>query len=98
MIFLRKPNSATVQSFLLSETKADFTYAGVGSTASSAPPGYTVDRTRIQLGSGERTFLKARRLLETWGQFNLGWITAVPPDTPIRTGALIGVLVRSFGL
>jgi uncharacterized protein (UPF0548 family) len=98
MILLRKPSLATIQRFLAAEKQLAFTYAGVGTTASTPPDGYTVDHTRIQLGSGEATFLAARKALQSWNHFKLGWVEATPLDTPVRPDAVIGVLIRCIGV
>jgi uncharacterized protein (UPF0548 family) len=50
------------------------------------------------LGAGERVFQAARAALERWEQFRLGWVEAVPPDTPIKTGAVVAVVARAAGL
>jgi uncharacterized protein (UPF0548 family) len=98
MILLRKPSLATIQRFLAAEKQLRFTYDGVGATARTNPPGYTIDWTRVRLGTGEATFLAARKALESWRHFELGWVEAAPLDTPVRPDAVIGVLIRSMGL
>jgi uncharacterized protein (UPF0548 family) len=98
MILSKKPLPPVVREFLQSESQLDFTYDGVGTTATVPPPGYTVDSTRIKLGVGRPTFLAAKHLLETWGHFDFGWVEAVPRDTPIQAGSVVAVLVRCVGL
>src|SRR5205823_6464771 len=83
---------------LAAQAKLDFTYSGVGATATNPPPGYVVDHTRIKLGEGERAFTAAQAALERWEQFRLGWVEAWPPDTPIKVGQVVAVLARIFGI
>src|SRR6516225_9016467 len=62
------------------------------------PAGFVVDRTRIRLGGGARTFAAAKAALERWEHFRLGWVEAWPPDTPIQAGRVVAVIARLFGL
>ena len=98
MVSLRPPSTETIREFLTSQSKLDFTYTAVGATASLPPPGYVVDHTRIKLGEGEEVFTKAKAALGRWEQFRLGWMEAWPPETPIRTGEVVAVVARQFGL
>lgn len=36
--------------------------------------------------------------LVRWRQFDLGWVEAWSPETPIRTGDVVAVMSRQFGL
>ena len=98
MLSLRKPSAESLQRFLMSQAKLDFTYAAVGATAGQTPDGYNVDHTRIKLGEGKETFLTARTALQHWEQFRLGWLEAWPPNTPIMTGQVVAVVGRAIGL
>jgi uncharacterized protein (UPF0548 family) len=97
MPFLRKPSTDDVRNFLTAQSKLDFTYAGVGATATVPPSGYVVDRTRAKLGEGEAVFQSAKAALARWEHFQLGWVEAVPADTPIQVGSCIGVVARVLG-
>jgi uncharacterized protein (UPF0548 family) len=57
-----------------------------------------VDRTRIKLGCGGAVFQAAKDALARWGHFRLGWVEAVPADTPIRAGEVVAVVARVLGL
>ena len=76
----------------------DFTYAASGATQGEPPAGFVVDHTRMKLGRGEEVFNKAKRILERWGQFDLGWVEAWPTDTPLRRGEVVAVVAHLFGL
>jgi uncharacterized protein (UPF0548 family) len=98
MVSLRRPSTETIREFLASQSKLSFTYSAVGATASQPPAGYTVDHTRIKLGDGEEVFTKAKAALGRWEQFNLGWVEMWSPETPLRTGEVVAVIARRFGL
>lgn len=97
-VSLRKPSPATARAFLAAQAGQGFSYRAVGATATSPPAGYVVDRTAIDLGSGETVFLAARAALERWHQFQLGWVDAWPLDAPLVPGTLVAVSGRAVGL
>lgn len=45
--------------------------------------GYFINNVRVQLGTGEATFLKAKESLRSWRHFQLGW-SSVDPSTPVE--------------
>lgn len=94
MLFLRKPTAAATQAFLAKQGQFQLTYSAVGATADVPPPGYVVDHTRIQLGTGEAVFKAARAALERWQQFRLSWVQAWPDDTPIREGQVVAIVAQ----
>lgn len=98
MLSLRKPSADRIRQFLTTQGKLNLTYSAVGATATTPPAGYVVDHTRIKLGEGEATFTAARHALENWRQFDLGWLEAWSPDTPIKSGEVVAVLARALGL
>jgi len=98
MPFLRKPVPTEIRVFLERQARLDFSYSFVGQTASTPPAGFSVDHTRINLGSGEAVFIAATKALERWEQFQLGWVEPWPPATPIRPGEAVAILARVGGL
>ena len=98
MFLFRKPTDAVIHAFLQVQARLDFTYPDTGATAATAPASYVVDHTRIRLGIGEEVFHQAKIGLEGWKQFDLGWLKAYPADTPIRSGEVVAVVARTFGL
>ena len=95
---LRKPSAESIRLFLKEQAKLDFTYSAVGATAGTPPVGYVVDHTRIKLGEGELVFNSAKAALHRWEQFQLGWVEAWPPETPIQSGEVVAVVGRAIGL
>jgi uncharacterized protein (UPF0548 family) len=94
MLSLRKPSPEAIRCYLAAQAKLEFTYTAVGATAHEPPNGYVVDHTRVHLGEGDAAFKAARRALEQWEQFRLGWLEAWPADTPIRAGETVAILAR----
>jgi uncharacterized protein (UPF0548 family) len=98
MLSLQKPSAETIHRFLRAQAKLDFSYPAVGATADQPPAGFVVDHTRVELGAGEPVFQAARAALLRWRQFDLGWVEACAPETPIQSGAVVAILARTFGL
>lgn len=95
---LARPTPDALRRFLATQSLATFSYPAVGATASTPPPGYVVDRTRVKLGQGEADFRAACDALQAWRQFDLGWVQAWPDDTPLKVGQVVAVLGRAIGL
>lgn len=98
MVSLRQPSTGTIREFLTSQAKLEFTYTAIGATAARPPNGYVVDHTRIKLGEGEEVFEKARAAILRWQQFRLGWVEALPDETPIQPGEVVAIVARRVGL
>ncbi|MEO6811860.1 MAG: DUF1990 domain-containing protein [Isosphaeraceae bacterium] len=97
MLSLQKPSAESIRQFLTAQAKLDFSYSAVGATATQPPLGFNVDHTRIKLGEGEPVYQAARTALRHWRQFDLGWVEARPPETPILAGELVAVVARAIG-
>jgi uncharacterized protein (UPF0548 family) len=98
MFLPRKPDAETVRQFIVSQQGLPFSYREVGATRSETPPeNFTVDHNRTRLGDGENVYQRAVVALRKWEQFNLGWVTIVPPDTPITVGQGVAVRAYTFG-
>jgi uncharacterized protein (UPF0548 family) len=98
MLLLRKPSAETIRRFVMAQAKLDFSYPAVGATAAQLPTGFVVDHTRIELGAGEPVFQAARAALLRWRQFDLGWVEACAPETPIQSGAVVAIVACTLGL
>jgi len=98
MLSLQKPSAESIRRFLAEQTKLPYTYCAVGATALTLPTGFVVDRTRIKLGEGEVVFRSAIVALQSWKHFQLGWVEAWSPDTPIKPGEVVAVMGRAIGL
>lgn len=98
MYSLGRPTDHQIRIFLSQQEGAAFSYAEVGATRETPPPGYTVDRYRIKLGHGEKTFQAARAAVSRWAMFQIPWIQLCWPDFPLRKETTVAVLVRCFNL
>ncbi len=81
-----------------SQQPLPFSYAEVGATQGALPAGYTHDHNRIQLGKGRSVFRRAVAAIRDWKQFELGWVRIVPEGVPVRAGATVAILARTFGI
>lgn len=98
MFLLTKPSPKRVQNLIAAHRDLPFSYPEIGATRTTPPQGYNVDHNRVQLGVGELCFKRAVSAIRSWKQFNLGWVQALPADTPIEVNAAVGVLARHSGL
>jgi uncharacterized protein (UPF0548 family) len=98
MFLSRKPSEETIRRFISSQHDLPFSYREVGATRSEMPPAkYTVDHNRVRLGDGENIYHRAVSVLRSWKQFDLGWVTIVPPNTPVEVGRTVAVQAATFG-
>jgi uncharacterized protein (UPF0548 family) len=99
MKFVKRPGEKTIQVFRLEQARLPLCYPGVGqSNGGDAPPGFTLDHHRVQLGSGPAVFDAGCAALRRWQQFPLPWTEIHPSATPIEAGRTVALLVRAFGL
>jgi uncharacterized protein (UPF0548 family) len=97
MFLLTEPSTQVVSKFIARQRDSTFSYAEVGTTHETPPPGYTIDHNRIQLGSGEQDYQRAVGALRDWRQFDLGWVKIVPSGVALEVGATVAVKARAFG-
>ena len=97
MFLLRKPSEELVRKFISSQQDLSFSYSQVGATKSQPPAGYNVDHNRLNLGEGEDTYRRAVSALRSWQQFELGWVTIVPPRQSLEVRTTVAVQAKVFG-
>jgi uncharacterized protein (UPF0548 family) len=98
MFLLYKPTAETIRLFIGSQQTLPFAYPEVGATRNeTSVAGYTVDHNRIRLGDGEQTYQRARAALQSWQQFDLGWVTIVPAGQAVAAGTTVAVQAHTFG-
>jgi uncharacterized protein (UPF0548 family) len=97
MIFFRKPNGLQIKEVLDQQAKLPFSYDDVEATRGAPPPGYAADRNRIQIGSGEMTYRRAKMAMMRWRMFELSWVQLCWPNIPVRPGSVVGVLAHVTG-
>lgn len=94
MIFFRKPNGQQIKEALAQQAALPFSYPEVEATRGAPPPGYNVDHTQVQLGSGEQVFKRAKKALARWRMFEVSWVQLCWPNTPVQPGNVVGVLAH----
>ena len=100
MFTLNEPSDHDVERFISSQKNSPFTYADVGATRfdpTTPPSGFTLDHNRVQLGNGNEVYERAVGALNQWQQFNLGWVSVVPPGVKLDKDAIVAVKARAFG-
>lgn len=105
MYSLRRPSEKVSREFLKAQSGCDLSYAEVGATrdlgragAPAGPHGYVLDHSRVRLGTGVEAFARARAALFRWEMFDVGWAELLWPETEIERGAVVGILLGTFGL
>jgi len=74
-----------------------FSYAP-GILGGEAPPGMSDERLDVVLGRGEDVWCRARRALDHWAQFDLGWAAAATGGSPPTEGLDVLVRANRFGI
>jgi uncharacterized protein (UPF0548 family) len=97
MIFFRKPTGLQIKEVLDQQAKLPFSYDDVEATRGGPPPGYAADHNRIQIGSGEMTYRRAKMAVMRWRMFELSWVQLCWPNVPVQPGNVVGVLAHATG-
>jgi uncharacterized protein (UPF0548 family) len=97
VFFTRRPSDRRIRDFLTAQRNQPFSYQQVGATRERAPQGFNVDRSQIQLGSGEVALERAKAAIRDWKMFAMPWIQLCWPAAPIEMGSTVGVLVSHIG-
>ena len=94
---LRRPSQHAIEAFLDAAKTQSLTYRPVG-LALNPSAGYWVDAASAVIGRGDEVFQRARRALQQWREFELGWAEVFPKDAPIAIGTIVAVLARHLGI
>jgi uncharacterized protein (UPF0548 family) len=102
---VRRPDRAAIDAHLEEQGKLPLSYDSVGATRdgperlpTAVSERFSVDHSRECLGAGAETFERARRALERWAMFDVGWAELCWPQAPIEPGTAVGVLARVGGI
>jgi len=98
MFLLRRPSIAVIRKFIAQQSELPFSYSATGATRSRPPDGFTVDHNRVKLGAGKETYERAVAALESWKQFELGWVGIVPSGLAIEVGTTVAIQAETFGV
>jgi uncharacterized protein (UPF0548 family) len=96
MFLLQQPSADFVARFIADSLALPLSYSPVG-IAVTAPDGFSIDEASVVIGAGAQTFARARRALEDWAHFDLGWVRVYPPRAPLQIGTVVAVVVNHFG-
>jgi uncharacterized protein (UPF0548 family) len=94
---LTAPPEDEIRRFISKQKNSGFSYPEVGASATTAPPGYSVDQNRIRLGRGEVTWQRAVEAIRAWKMFNMPWVNLHWTSAPILVGTDVAVSVHHFG-
>jgi len=97
MFCFTKPDRDSFENFITSAGSDAYSYPEIGSTAAELPRNYTIDRNRCELGFGGSTFLWAKKAINNWEMFNIGWIELYDNRAPIVKGRNVALLIEHFG-
>lgn len=104
MLLLNRPSREQIENFAASQIGLPYSYKEVGLTAELVHDGpvarkliedhnYVIDHNQICLGKGRATFERAIAAIRKWHQFDLGWVEAATPETPITADSIVCLLV-----
>lgn len=97
MFCLTKPNRETIFKFISAQKDQPFSYSHIDCSRGKAPNGYNADHNRVKLGEGLDVFERAKAAIRAWKMFDMPWIELCWPNTPIKAGATVAVLVSHLG-
>ena len=103
MFTFRRPTDDLVRAYLQSLQDAPLSYAPVGCTRDGRrdepqPPGFNRDQDRVLLGTGEETFRRACKAIQTWQMMPPSVVQPCPTGVPIEEGAMVANLFRAWTL
>ena len=96
MFLIRRPSPIAIERFLDDSRGLPLSYGPVGIVKTGTTRRYFDDEAAT-IGRGEADFARARRALETWQQFDIGWAELFPVLAPPITGTVVAVLASHFG-
>jgi uncharacterized protein (UPF0548 family) len=97
MFSLLEPSDQTVRELIARQHDCSFTDVEVGATNTTPPQNFAIDQNRIEIGRGEQAFKTAIEAIRNWKQFDLGWVSIVPPGVKLEVGATVAVKARAWG-
>lgn len=94
MFTFLEPSEREISNYLAEQKNLPFSYAEIGASKNSIPPGYPINHHRIGLGSGAQTFARAKQAIERWTMYQLDWTRLYPAKIPIKIGESVCVVVN----
>ena len=93
-IALARPGRDAIAAFVAEQRALDLSYVRPPGGIETPPPGFVVDRRRVEVGRGDADFAAASDVLRRWKMFDIGWIDIQPDTTPIVVGNVVAVVMR----
>lgn len=98
MFHITQPREEQIDELIDRWKDTPFSYQAVGASRSGQhPAGFNVDRNRVRLGSGRDVFEIAKKAIQSWAMFNLGWVRISPAGVTIRPGEVVAVVASHWG-
>jgi uncharacterized protein (UPF0548 family) len=99
MIVFGHVSASLVQNFLEQQTRAGFSYQGVGLTQNATrPAGYFLDSTSVIVGKGYDAFSRARAALKRWAMHNSPILQLKPSGAKLEVGSSVCLQVGMAGI
>lgn len=108
MYLLSKPTAIALEKYIAQKSQQNFSYEEVGFSLQikhnsndylpQISDRYTIDRNRIVLGAGKKVFEQAKIALCQWKMFDFDWVELFSPETSIKPGLTVGIVVHQFGI
>ncbi len=97
MIRFREPLTADIRDFLSNNAMTPFSYPDLGCSRGRNVAGFNTDRVRIEVGSTDEAFEKAKRAIRNWRGFATDWVRLCWPYKKIAPGTVVAVQCHQFG-
>lgn len=97
MFLTHRPTKSAIEKFIDESSDLPLSYGPVG-LAKQSPPGFNADVASAVVGHGADAFAGARRALNEWRHFELGWVELFPHGASTESGTVVAVLAHHLGL
>jgi uncharacterized protein (UPF0548 family) len=96
MFAFRRPTQKEIQSYLARQADEPFSYEAVGCTRQepAAVRGWKIDRQRVLLGRGRKTFVAAQAAIQSWQMFPPNVAQLCNSERAPQPGLVVGVLYK----
>ena len=84
MLSVTEPRSSTLDAILRDQRDRDLSYPEVGATRGTFPDGYRHARHAVELGAGDRAFLRGSDGLRRWQAHVRAGVVLRPPDAALQ--------------
>jgi uncharacterized protein (UPF0548 family) len=98
MFFLRHPTEQQIRSLLAERESAPFSYADVGATLATPPPGWRVNHMRALVGKGRLAYEAIAAALFSWQLLAIKGLKVFPSTPVLQPHTNVAILSRHFGI